>query len=48
MNFNFPEFTPAFLADLKTELPQVLAHAQKPFDWTALYGGTQAPRRMGA
>ena len=36
VHFNFPEFTPAFLADLKAEVPQVLAHAKKPFDWTGV------------
>ena len=41
VHFNFPEFTPAFLADLKTELPKVLAHAQKPFDWTGVPGAAE-------
>jgi len=41
VHFNFPEFTPAFLTGLKTELPQVLAHAQKPFDWTGVPGGAE-------
>ena len=45
VHFNFPEFTPAFLADikadLKAEVPQVLAHAKKPFDWTGVPGAAE-------
>lgn len=31
--FDFPEFTPAFFANLKAELPKLLEHARKPFYW---------------
>ena len=41
VHFNFPEFTPVFLAELKTELPQVLAHAKKPFDWAGVPGAAE-------
>ena len=41
VHFNFLEFTPAFLANLKDELPLLLQHARKPFDWSAVPGAAE-------
>jgi len=40
--FDFPEFTLTFFGNLKAELPKLLEHAQKPFDW----GGRAWGRRV--
>jgi hypothetical protein len=39
--FDFPEFTPAFLVLLKEELPLLLEHAQKDFDWSKVPGAAE-------
>lgn len=39
--FDFPEFTLAFFDNLKAELPKLLEHAQKPFDWGAVPGAAE-------
>jgi hypothetical protein len=41
--FDFPEFTPAFFANLKAEVPKLLEHARKPFYWG---GGRAWGRRV--
>ena len=40
-HFGFPEFTLAFFDNLKAELPKLLEHAQKPFDWGAVPGAAE-------
>jgi len=37
-NFNFPEITPAFVVGLQGELPLLLRHARRVFDWGAVDG----------
>ena len=37
-HFGFPGFTLAFFDNLKAELPKLLEHAQKPFDWGGVPG----------
>lgn len=39
--FDFPEFTQAFLLLLKGELPLLLEHAQKDFDWSKVPGAAE-------
>jgi hypothetical protein len=36
--FEFPEFTEEFLAGMKAELPEVIRHAQQPFDFSKVDG----------
>ena len=49
--FGFPEFTAEFLQGMKTELPEVIRHAKKPFDWAKVSGrvrrGTGTPQAHG-
>ena len=40
-HFGFPEFTLAFFDNLKAELPKLLEHAQKPFDWGTVPGAAE-------
>ena len=40
-HFNFPEFTLDFRGHLKAELPLLLLHARKPFDWSAVSGAAE-------
>ena len=40
-NFNFPEITPAFVFGLQGELPLLLRHALRPFDWSVVDGAAE-------
>ena len=40
--FGFTEFTPAFISGLKSELPELMKHAQALFDWTSDIPGAAA------
>ena len=40
--FGFTEFTPAFISGLKSELPELMKHAQALFDWTRDIPGAAA------
>ena len=41
VHFNFPEFTGDFRAHLKAELPLLLQHARKDFNWSAVPGAAE-------
>jgi hypothetical protein len=45
-HFGFNEFTGPFLENLKRELPLLLQHARKPFDWSALPGAAAYDLRL--
>ena len=45
-HFHFPEFTTAFLIEMKAELPRVLEHAHADFDWSRVPGAVR--RAVGA
>jgi hypothetical protein len=40
-HFNFPQFTPDFTTNLKAEVPQLLLHARKDFNWSAVDGAAE-------
>jgi len=41
VHFNFPEFTGDFRAHLKAELPLLLQHARRDFNWSAVPGAAE-------
>ena len=46
--FEFPEFTPEFLAEVKKELPQLMHQARQDFDWDSLDGAEDYNRTLTA
>ena len=46
--FGFPEFTDAFIAKVKLEIPCAIEFAKKPFDWNGLEGSTTYRKRVMA
>lgn len=45
-HFHFPEFTTAFLKEMKAELPRVLEHAHADFDWSRVPGAAEYDARL--
>ena len=44
--FQFPDFTPEFLDNLKKELPALKQQAEKDFDWSAVPGAKEYDDRL--
>jgi hypothetical protein len=44
-NFGFEHFTPNFFHAMKEQIPDVLKHIDKPFDWSEVQGAKQYDKR---